>query len=613
MKGKKMKEYQTYMGHETWWNSFRMHIKMYKNIFIILFILDICLVGYLLSRNANHMNIAKTVVSNSLEAAGQFATGDVTKDAFFNYLQTQSKLIVQKSWFYLALLVSIPLLGYPLCMAYFQKRAKTQSQTEFIRGAKLFTVEEINQSIKKSKAEIRFKLGNLSIPRKLDVYHTGIVGSTGSGKTYSYFAPLIANLMEESERGIIHCAKGEFTSRFLKYEDSVSSGNLVYNPLDKRSVRWTVFNDIVDITDIDRVSHRLIPNRRNVRDPSWDNGARDILTGLLHYAHETGQTSNRRLRDIFTSPITEKLEMLKKTDFGAHGRDHLADPASKMAQSYNSIFMLHIDAFRYMQDGDFSISSWVRNKNQAGFIFLMNNPRFEDTLRPALTLFMDIFASKLISMDDNPERKVFLILDEFSSLNNLPSVIQILRLGRSKGAAVSIGVQEFGQIDKVYGKEDRQTILGNLNNFVVMRTRDTVTSRELSDLFGETEYYDTENTTSAGVDDFKDGVSFVRRKRREPLVLPSEIQNLPQREAYVYLANLGLTKTDISCRRLYLDENELNSKPASTTETFILREGLTLQEILERQHRIEEEARKPLTGEGMTNGAGLEKDMGEDR
>ena len=50
-----MKEYQTYMGHETWWNSFRMHLKMYKNIFIILFILDICLVSYLFSRNETHM------------------------------------------------------------------------------------------------------------------------------------------------------------------------------------------------------------------------------------------------------------------------------------------------------------------------------------------------------------------------------------------------------------------------------------------------------------------------------------------------------------------------------------------------------------------------------
>ena len=68
---------------------------------------------------------------------------------------------------------------------------------------------------------------------------------------------------------------------------------------------------------------------------------------------------------------------------------------------------------------------------------------------------MDMFASKLVSMNDDPRRKLFLVLDEFGALNNLPAVVQILRLGRSKGAAVSIGVQEFGQIDKVYGREER--------------------------------------------------------------------------------------------------------------------------------------------------------------
>ena len=382
-----MKDYQTYMGHETWWNSFRMHLKMYKNILIILLILDVCLVGYLFSRNSTHMTIVKSVFSNSLKAVGKFATGDVAKDTFFDYLHTQGKFLVQNFWLYLALLVSIPLIGYPFCMAYFRKRAKKQSQSEYIRGAKLHPVEEINSKVRKSISKIRFALGDLSIPIKSEVFHTGVVGSTGSGKTYSYFAPLIANLMQKSERGIIHCAKGEFTARFLKYEDAASCGNLIYNPLDTRSVRWTVFNDIFDVTDIDRVVHRLIPNRKNVRDPSWDNGARDILTGLLHHANETGRTSNKELWEIFTSTIPEKLEMLIKTDHGSQARDHLADPASKMAQSYNSIFMLHIAAFRYMQDGDFTISSWLENENQAGFIFLMNNPKFEDTLRPALTLF----------------------------------------------------------------------------------------------------------------------------------------------------------------------------------------------------------------------------------
>ncbi|MEW6440652.1 MAG: type IV secretion system DNA-binding domain-containing protein [bacterium] len=64
------------------------------------------------------------------------------------------------------------------------------------------------------------RLGQIPIPKDVDTYHFFVVGATGSGKTYSYFAPLIAALMEKGEKGIIHCAKGEFTARFYNHERS---------------------------------------------------------------------------------------------------------------------------------------------------------------------------------------------------------------------------------------------------------------------------------------------------------------------------------------------------------------------------------------------------------
>jgi type IV secretory pathway TraG/TraD family ATPase VirD4 len=179
-------------------------------------------------------------------------------------------------------------------------------------------------------------------------------------------------------------------------------------------------------------------------------------------------------------------------------------------------------------------------------------------------------------------------------LNNLPAVVQILRLGRSKGAAVSIGVQEFGQIDKIYGREDRQSILGNLNNLIVLRTRDTITTRQLSEYFGETQYWQPEKTTSAGVEDFKDGVSFAKRTVTEPLVLPSQIQNLPPRQAYVFLTgHQAVARADIGCKRLYLTESERDG--AQLASAFELRSGLTLGETATAQSRVAEELLTPAT------------------
>jgi type IV secretory pathway TraG/TraD family ATPase VirD4 len=595
---------ETYIGHETWWNAIRMELKMHENIVKLLALVTLLLVAGLILASQRDAAAMVLVTRNLWDASSQYVNGIVSGQEYVGYLKLQLTAAGRELWYYPLILIFFPIAAYPACLRYFRRKAKEHSTTEYIRGARLVPVSELNRKIRDSGEKIRLRLGEILIPRSLDTFHFGVVGATGSGKTYSYFAPLVAALMEQREKGIIHCAKGEFTARFYNYEGALPETNLIYNPLDSRSLRWTIFNDISDVTDIERVAHRLIPVDRNIRDPNWENGARHILIGLLHYAHASGRTSNQELWNISIAPITDKLSWLKSTTYGAQGSHHLTDPASKMAQSYNSVFMLYINALQYLPDGDFSISEWLESgDSRPGFIFLMNNPRFEDTLRPSLSLFMDMFASKLVSMNDDPNRKLFLVLDEFGALNNLPAVVQILRLGRSKGAAVSIGVQEFGQIDKIYGREERQSILGNLNNLIVLRTRDTVTTRQLSEHFGETQYWQPEKTTSAGVEDFKDGVSFAKRTVTEPLVLPSQIQNLPPRHAYVFLTgHQAVARADIGCKRLYLTETERDG--AQLVSSFELRSGLTLEETATSQPSIPAEPVRPATDENPPSGGG---------
>jgi len=569
-----MSKYQTYMGHETWWNSLRMNMKMYKNIFTILLVLDVLLVGYLLTENQASLFTVKEIIGQSIAATGQWFNNEISRDGYFHYLYTLLRHGTSELRLPLAVFCCFLVLGFPVATGIFRKRAKNYGDRKFVRGARLKSINEINRSIKRRKEVTRFRLGGVRFTEQGEVYHTAVIGSTGCGKTSGYFAPLIAHLMARGEKGIIHCSKADFTSRFFEYENACGI-NLLFNTLDKRSIKWTVFNDIRDVTDIDRVAHMMIRMQPHRRDPSWDNGARDILTGLLHYAYENDRTSNADLWEIFTSPIRSKLEMLGSTEKGAQGRDHLLDPDSKQAHGYNSVFMLHISAFRYMEDGEFCIRKWLEEETP-GFIFATNNTSYEDTVRPALSLFIDVLASHVLTMEDRPDRRIFFLLDEFTSLNSMPSLVKILRLGRSKGAAVSVGVQDFGQIQKIYGREDRQTILGNINNIVAMRTRDVETAKHLSHLLGDTVYLEPEISFSGGVSDIKDGVSVIRRKRKEPLVLPSEIQNLKDHEAYIILANHGQTQTTIEADRLYVKES---GDGIRKVEPFALKKGLSLEEI----------------------------------
>jgi type IV secretory pathway TraG/TraD family ATPase VirD4 len=71
---------------------------------------------------------------------------------------------------------------------------------------------------------------------------------------------------------------------------------------------------------------------------------------------------------------------------------------------------------------------------------------------------------------------------------------------------------------------------------------DPNTARFLSDRIGETEFLETEESHSMGVEDGRDGLSLSRRRKTEKLLMSSEIMGLKELTAYAKLPNYDLTK-----------------------------------------------------------------------
>ena len=49
-------------------------------------------------------------------------------------------------------------------------------------------------------------------------------------------------------------------------------------------------------------------------------------------------------------------------------------------------------------------------------IFITNYADVKDTLKPILSLFIDLMGRKLLSMADSTQRRVFFLVDEFGTL-----------------------------------------------------------------------------------------------------------------------------------------------------------------------------------------------------
>ena len=616
---------KTFMGHETFMNNMKMTMQMVTTTTLLAILCSIMIIAFLYTQDAGAKTDVAMVKANITDAWEHYRAKRVTKDRFYDYTKQQLLFLVKARWYYIALFLIANYFLYRWVLGFFQRKAMQEMTNTHIRGPKMIPAELFNHEVRKRGFAVRFNMGPVSMPKgpEIEKAHVRIVGSTGSRKTSSYFMPFLAALMEQKCRGLVHDVKGDFVSRFLRYEGASSAENAIYCPVDPRGVAWTVFNDIERATDIEMVAHRLIPDNPNLKDPHWQMGARDILIGLMHYAFLHEETTNRELCKIFDSPIIKKLEYLEDTDEGARGRDHLSDPDSNMSKSYNSVFSLHTHCFKYLLDGDFSVTKWLKNEGHAGFIFVLNHPEIEDAIRPALRLFIDTLTSKMFSLGES-DRSIFLLLDEFSSLGTMPSMLKLLKLGRGVGAAVSLGVQEYGQIDKYYGRDDRKTILGNLLNSVTFNVQDPDTAAEISRSIGDAEIIQPIETNSGGHSNMKDGISVTKNIVNKTLVMPSELPLLPDGHAYVKIKGFDYVKADVSARRVYARETEKNRAGVRRDAAFKLRSGLTLDEIHDEHARARAKAEadkkkgqaefeaKKKRGEAG-GGAGVTKDFQPDK
>lgn len=417
------------------------------------------------------------------------------------------------------------------------------SNDNHVRGSKLLSNQDSEKTLQLRKAmsmpdRIKFG-GRFKIPHEKETSHGLIIGCSGSGKT-NVFSWMLDGLRSNNLKAIIHDTKGDYISKFY------SDGDFILNPLDERCVKWNIWNDITRHSDFVTIANTLIPENTK-GDPFFYLTPRRILVDILQYLWDTEQTTNKAIWDIVNQPMQELGKKLQENGLSA-GNDLLGN--QETASNIMSTVVNACQVFRYMQDmdGDFSIHDYINNSTS--WMFLSNKQEIKELVKPILALFCDFVTNYLLSLPDDRKRRVFFMLDEFNSMAKMSSIISLLTLARSKGGAVYIGTQDFGEIDSNYGENIRNTIINNCSNTFVLRLNDPVTADYFSQKIGEMEWMDTvyseseSTSTTAGViptTTVTKGKSDSRRIDR--VVLPSELLNLPNLDGYVIISGLGITKT----------------------------------------------------------------------
>jgi type IV secretory pathway TraG/TraD family ATPase VirD4 len=401
---------------------------------------------------------------------------------------------------------------------------------------------------KKRPATVR--LCGVELPRDAELEHFLILGTTGSGKT-TMMHGLIYDIAERAkftgERMFVLDPNGNFMERHF----SPARGDLFWNPFVPGSVSWNPLCDLDHPWDADNMAANLVPDHHGP-DSHWSTAARIIISAALTKLRDTRTDADANLlRELcVTADLDTQREFFADTD----ARKYFADgAAAETIASYQSNLSNALTPLRYLPPGgDFSFSRWVRGGR--GWLFLPYTagqiaairPLFRIAVRAAIFSCMD-----LPKFEDAAQRRFRLwhALDEFDALGRLDGLTDALPRLRGHGCPVILGAQTSGQFSAHYGQGFEAAIKENAKTRVIMNVSagdDHSTAEFASRLIGQRQVRrftaSTSATASHGTARGGDtsnraaGASTQEHRPIEPLVLPSELEQLAKGEAYLRIS-----------------------------------------------------------------------------
>lgn len=234
---------------------------------------------------------------------------------------------------------------------------------------------------------------------------------------------------------------------------------------------------------------------------------------------------------LFTILRTEKeIEVLINPFITAYLNDAMEQLEGQIASAKIAMARLSSPQLYYVLSGnDFTLD--INNPEEPKIVCMGNNPQKIQIYGAVLSLYV----SRLVKLvNQKGKLKSSLIFDEFPTiyLNNMDSLIAT---ARSNKVATCLGIQDFSQLRKDYGREQADVIMNITGNIVSGQvTGDT--AKQLSERFGKI-MQDRESLSINSGD-----TSISRSKQLESAVPPSKISSLSSGEF------VGMVADDPNCK-----------------------------------------------------------------
>ena len=377
-------------------------------------------------------------------------------------------------------------------------------------------------------------------------YHSLVIGATGSGKTQTVILPLVHSLAKARESMIITDPKGEIyekTSNMLRsrgyqilllnFRDP-QNGN-AWNPMTLPYQMYKSGNQDKAIELLDDLALNILYDESNQNaDPFWEKTSADYFSGVALGLFEDAKEDEININSISLATTVGE----EKFGGSTYIKEYFAakDPASPAAinasstimaptetkGSILSVFKQKVKLFasrenlsEMLSHSDIDLSS-IGQRPTAVFIVIQDEKK---TYHSLVTILLKQIYETLIGVAQEhggklPVRTNFL-LDEFANMPPLKDVTTMITAARSRHIRFTMIIQNFAQLDQVYGKENAETIRGNCGNIIYLITTELKALEEISKMCGEVKSKKDDKTAST------------------PLVTVSDLQRMKQFEVII--------------------------------------------------------------------------------
>lgn len=491
-----------------------------------------------------------------------------------------------------------------------KKKHTDDDRDNYLRGTKLSKdVDSHNNEIIKSKEPVFFelklkpnqsKIDKFLVPLNRSIYTSYLLfGRPGSGKTTAirqmiYMATRNFENQKSSFRDYLY---NRINYKFLnpnmlcvdiKGDDYVPifyrpDRDFIFNPADSRSLVWNIFDEIKTLMDISTICEILIPEQTK-GEPFWAQSSQAVLFAILFYVKFTKKETavNEDILELSSQTASQLVKIFSEIET-VRKQCMLAIAAlnsgEKTAPNILAYMNAHLSAFKNLKSKaedkkkQFTIQKFLNSKGV--HIYLNNRSDTAGFVKPILSLFTTLLIMRILSTDDDKLHPTMLILDEFTSLQKIKLLDELILKGRSKKVISIFGIQTLEQIRETYGNDALANSLVSAVGNQLFLANSGETAEKISAWIGEQEV-DREQSTR-NISQKETTTSFVTTQTIKKAVLPSQISNLRKLQGYL--------KFDMEA--YFLVDFDIVYFKKRKVETFIMNPDFSIEKMIEASKIIE--------------------------